>query len=227
MAKRTTIKFGTQDVVHQYHPTGKTVGGTRGDPLAIHGHRATATSPGPPSAGISGLPSISHADSYPPPLSITAPGARVEGSTSRDLLSESPTEPTSQILSIPPLPPRSPGAESIPYSAPPTQNPSRSKPGRKDSRELFGDSPGTGTLLSFPSVTDSARSWDGDAANDSWQRGRGTKKYPKGDKEVDREESVSLWQREGDEASGEDSEDLNHGGIRLVTPPSKGGSSRF
>ncbi|KAJ3996077.1 magnesium transporter NIPA-domain-containing protein [Lentinula boryana] len=235
MNKRPTIKFDTQDVVHQYHPTGQTPGGTRGDPTAIHGHRATATSPGPP-----GTPGA-HADSYPPSLSMTTAAAAATGAGAgpgalRDLLSESPTETEgpsasalSQIISLPPLPPRSPGQESIPYSAPPT---SQSRQGRKDSRDIFNDTPSTTTLMSFPSVTDSARSWDGyEEPNYSGHLGARGRRYPKGNKDTDREESVSLWQRDSmDSASGEgDADDgaTQHGGIRLVTSPYKGEGSRF
>ncbi|KIK51270.1 hypothetical protein GYMLUDRAFT_50681 [Collybiopsis luxurians FD-317 M1] len=234
MNKRPTIKFDTQDVVHQYHPTG--TGGARVDADAIHEHRATTASP-----GIPGLPTPSHAESFPS-LSMTqtaaaATGAGAPQQSSQDLLSDSPTdtEPAlSQILALPPLPPRSPGQENLPYSAPPTMIP-RAKPGRKDSREIFnvdGASPSSATLKSFPSVTDSARSWDADmdsgagagagGEGDS-SRGRSARRYPKGDKDADREESVSLWQKE--EGEGED-DASRHGGIRLVTPY-KGGSSRF
>ncbi|KAJ3882666.1 magnesium transporter NIPA-domain-containing protein [Lentinula edodes] len=226
MNKRPTIKFDTQDVVHQYHPTGQTPGGTRGDPTAIHGHRATATSP-----GIPGLPGH-HNDINP----LSIPPSPSAASASRDLLSESPTDTEgpsastlSQIISLPPLPPRSPGHETIPYSAPPTSILPRLRPGRKDSRDLFNDTPSTTTLLSFPSVTDSARSWDGDqeSSHSSTTRGRTARKYPKGDKETDREESVSLWQRDGDsvDGDGDETDMAPHGGIRLVT--SKGGSSKF
>ncbi|KAJ3783258.1 magnesium transporter NIPA-domain-containing protein [Lentinula aff. detonsa] len=238
MNKRPTIKFDTQDVVHQYHPTGQTPGGTRGDPTAIHGHRATATSPGPP-----GTPGA-RADSYPPSLSMSTTAAAATGAgagpgASRDLLSESPTETEgpsasalSQIISLPPLPPRSPGQESIPYSAPPTSILPHSRQGRKDSRDIFNDTPSTTTLMSFPSVTDSARSWDADEEpNYSGHLGARGRRYPKGNKDTDREESVSLWQRDSmDSASGEGDDDdgaTQHGGIRLVTSPYKGEGSRF
>ncbi|KAE9400290.1 DUF803-domain-containing protein [Gymnopus androsaceus JB14] len=226
--KRTTIKFDTKDVVHQYHPTG-TTGAKRDDPGAIHGHRI----PPPPSPNsiMSGLPSPG---SYPPSLSMTAvataaTGAGASSSRDVDLLSESPTDTDlsasalSQILSLPPLPARSPGQEGLPYSASPTEFVPRAKPGRKDSREIFHDTPSTATLHSFASVTDSARSEDN--SDSGWSRGRTAKKYPKGDKDADREESVSLWHREGgNEDEEEDASRL--AGIRLVTSP-KGGSSRF
>ncbi|KAJ4490945.1 magnesium transporter NIPA-domain-containing protein [Lentinula aciculospora] len=228
--KRPTIKFDTQDIVHQYHPTGQTPGGTRGDPKAIHGHRATATSPGIPGIGA-------HGDSYPPPLSVTttATGAGAGVSGSRDLLSESPTDTEgpsasalSQIISLPPLPPRSPGQEAIPYSAPPTSILPRPRQGRTDSRDIFNDTPSTTTLLSFPSVTDSARSWDKESnrSSHSSTRGRTSKRYPKGDKDTDREESVSLWQRDSEDSASVDGDedDTAQHGIRLVTSPRTVGS---
>ncbi|KAJ3818037.1 magnesium transporter NIPA-domain-containing protein [Lentinula raphanica] len=243
----TIIKFDTQDVVHQYHPTGQTPGGTRGDPMAIHGHRATATSsPGP---GTPGTPGV-RADSYPPSLSMNTsavPPPVTGAGASRDLLSDSPTDTEapsiSQMISLPPLPPRSPGHESIPYSAPPTTVLPRLRQGqgRTDARNIFGDTPSTTTLMSFPSVTDSARSWDGDGEEEGSRTsghlgGRGRKRYPKGDKETDREESVSLWKKDdegsvsgsGEGADEEDDDMTQRGGIRLVTSSSfKGGSGGF
>lgn len=217
MNKRPTIKFDTKDVVHQYHPTGTTPGSTN-DPGAIHGQRISS-----PNNPISRL----NSDSYPPSLSMTA-AVSAANPASRDLLSESPTDTEhpssalSQILSLPPLPARTPGLEGLPYSAPPTQFVPRANPGRKDSREIFdNNNTPSSALLSFPSVTDSARSVDNDT-DSNHSRGRAAKRYPKGDRDADREESVSLWQREGGDEDDDDASRL--AGIRLVT---KGGSTRF
>ncbi|CAK5265525.1 unnamed protein product [Mycena citricolor] len=45
LGKRTTIKFGTEDVVHQYHPTGGQSGTPRRDDAAIHSSRPVVESP--------------------------------------------------------------------------------------------------------------------------------------------------------------------------------------
>ncbi|KIK50917.1 hypothetical protein GYMLUDRAFT_252535 [Collybiopsis luxurians FD-317 M1] len=191
------------------------------------------------SPGIPGLPTPNHTELSPSLLMTqTAAAATSAQQSSQDLLSDSPTdtEPAlSQILALPPLPPHSSGQENLPYSAPPTMIPWE-KLGWKDSREIFnvdGVSPSSVTLKSFPSVTDSARSWDADidldtgsgagGEGDSSSRGRSARRYLKGDKDADWEESVSLWQKEEDEGEDDASQ---HGGIQLVTLY-KGGSSQF
>jgi len=122
-----------------------------------------------------------------------------------------------QTISLPP----SFSLEHEVHSAPPTLNPRFARTGRMDARDVFNSS---GTLLSFPSVTDSAasRDWDGDIDVESGkERGRTAKKYPRGaDNDDDREESVSLWQRGGRESPPDDDR-ANAAGIRLV-PQSKG-----
>jgi len=134
----------------------------------------------------------------------------------------------------------------------------------------------SGTLLSFPSVTDSGRSeeiWDEEELERQKERarerdrersftthtssqdnnkgkekpsrptsgGHHSRRYPKGDREDDREESVSLWRRQSEDDAGTSSvegegigspEDemslqspLREGGIRLVSPGKKNGAS--
>jgi hypothetical protein len=89
-------------------------------------------------------------------------------------------------------------------------------------RHIFNASQSSTTLLTFPSVTDSARSegWDEEELERQKQkarekdRGRSARKYPKGDGEDDRTESESLWIPI---ATDEDSPTLEGGGgIRLV-----------
>ncbi|KIK50903.1 hypothetical protein GYMLUDRAFT_252521 [Collybiopsis luxurians FD-317 M1] len=171
-------------------------------------------------------------------MTQTAAAAMGAQQSSQDLLSDSPTdtEPAlSQILALLPLPPHSSGQENLPYSAPPTMI-LQEKLGWKDLREIFnvdGVSPSSVMLTLFPSVTDLVRSWDADidlgtgsgagGEGDLSSRGRSARRYPKGDKDADWEESVSLWQKE--EGKGEDDASW-HGGIWLVTLY-KGGSSRF
>ncbi|KAJ7031029.1 magnesium transporter NIPA-domain-containing protein [Mycena alexandri] len=190
IAKRTTIKFDAQDVVHQYHPTGGGGGTPRRDDAAIHAFRPALPSPGLPS-------SASELDDPAPPSNLriaaidAGRGAAEREHATADALAAGCTTPTGQ--------------------------------------QVRG-SPQSGTLLSFPSVTDSARSanWEDGAPAGSGStpgtpgRGRGQKKYPKTAGDDDREESVSLWQRG---QSGRDSEEdapirrlEGLGGIRLVQP---------
>jgi hypothetical protein len=107
------------------------------------------------------------------------------------------------------------------------------EPGQAPGAEQVRGSPQSGTLLSFPSVTDSARSanWEDGAAmpeNAGATRGRAVKKYPRTGGDDDREESVSLWQRSGRDspddgtssnpASASSESASVRGGIRLVQP---------
>ncbi|KAJ6507436.1 magnesium transporter NIPA-domain-containing protein [Mycena vitilis] len=251
VAKRTTIKFDSQDVVHQYHPTGP--GTPRRDDAAMHTHRPALESPGMPSSNSL------HEEGYPPrvradtePLAgLAGVGAQrnAGGSGSRDQLlgddlDDAPPIPITglasmrqQTISLPDAysnehsvrsAPPAPGAGR--FAVPPAQK-------RTDSRDIFDGqqvrgSPQSGTLLSFPSVTDSARSanWEDGAptqpvSTPGTPRGRSTKKYPKTAGDDDREESVSLWQRDGRDSptsgtasSGDSSSGLDGGGIRLVQP---------
>ncbi|KAJ7140944.1 magnesium transporter NIPA-domain-containing protein [Mycena epipterygia] len=254
VAKRTTIKFDSQDVVHQYHPTGP--GTPRRDDAAIHMHRPAFESPSPSSAQLPGAED----DGYPPrtradtePL-VGFVGANVR-SGSRDLLlgdlDDAPPAPLTgqgsasvrlQTLSLP----DAFANEHSVHSAPPSLMPRFPGARRMDSRDIFAEpgqaqaqglvpgqtqqvrgSPQSGTLLSFPSVTDSARSanWE-DGAPATGERGRAPqKKYPRGAGDDDREESVSLWQRggrdspdDGPVSATDSTESSAIGGIRLVQP---------
>ncbi|KAJ6594639.1 magnesium transporter NIPA-domain-containing protein [Mycena capillaripes] len=259
IAKRTTIKFDAQDVVHQYHPTGP--GTPRRDDAAIHMHRPALESPGLPPSGT--LPGD---DGYPPrvradtePLSGLA-GVGAQRSGSRDQLLGFGAD--DELDDAPPIPFGGPVASSMRQqtlslpdafsnehavrSAPPTlvQGRFAGPPGprRMDSRDIFAEggpgqqvrgSPQSGTLLSFPSVTDSARSenWEdgasvpaGPESTNGGGRGRAQKKYPRTGGDDDREESVSLWQRDGRDSptsagtASSESGAGSAGGIRLVQP---------
>ncbi|KAG6839572.1 hypothetical protein C0991_001405 [Blastosporella zonata] len=205
MGKRPTIKFDSQDLVHQYDRPGT------GDAHVTEHRRAVGTPVTPV---------------YPPlpPLSV----ARTEG------LPPPPTSTTNLLGTEEELS----RIDERSSSAPPTMNPQAGFPfpgarknlGRADSRDLFSSS--AGTLLSFPSVTDSARSetWENETKRGS-DRGRSHKRYPKGAGDDDREESMSLWQTSGEQEEEEEgpspvSTEEALGGIRLVTPPPRA-SSRF
>ncbi|KAF5386074.1 hypothetical protein D9615_002686 [Tricholomella constricta] len=242
MAKRPTIKFDSQDVVHQYDRPGT------GDAVLTEHRRAVGS---PITPGYPPLPSLPHSMTEGlPPLSTSdrvdllgldtgtmspveegssagaSANASAGGSTKASSATGSMGESTLRQTLL--LHPSRFASEKEVQSAPPTLSPragfTRPNMGRKDSRDLFADSPSTGTLLSFPSVTDSARSeaWDeSDFSKKASERGRSTKRYPKGANEDDREESVSLWQQGGgeDEEEEEPSPVLTEalGGIRLVT----------
>lgn len=200
--KRPTIKFDTQDVIHQYHPPGS------GDGTAIHEHRDVLR--GTPPAG-DGMP-------YPPARTQSSPDANVEatGSSTTD-------GSMRQTLSMPSLfDDETKGVR----SAPPTVNTrfSRNMTGRADSRDIFDNSPSSATLMSFPSGSDSAgnRPWEAD--EDERGRPKRIQRYPKGAGDIDREESVSLWQQHSTDEEN-DYDGLPRGnGIRLVKPSS---GSRF
>ncbi|KAG5637050.1 hypothetical protein H0H81_006001 [Sphagnurus paluster] len=267
--KRPTIKFDSQDVVHQYERPGT------GDSHVTEHRRAVGS---PVGAGYPPLPG----GAYPRPEGLPAPSAsdRVDllglgidadvlaavqeasssssssstgsasanagnstkaGSTSTSSSStgQSTVRQKTQTLLLPTsrFTQQQQQQESGMHSAPATF--ARAHIGRGDARDLFGPHSGTsttGTLLSFPSVTDSARSqlWEDDhdeMETDSVRRGRTEKRYPKGAGDDDREESVSLWQRAGERrGEGEGEEEEVHsspasyespGGIRLVTPQTR------
>ncbi|KAF7288715.1 DUF803-domain-containing protein [Mycena chlorophos] len=252
--KRTTIKFGAEDVVHQYHPTGP--GTPRRDDNAIHTNRPALDSPGLssgfPLQDDSGYPPRTRADTEP--LAGVA-GVGASGRTgSRDLLladvddaeSSGPvpsTIPRQQTLSLPDVF----ANEHSVHSAPPTVVPRIPPTRRLDSRDIFDsngqqvsarESPQSGTLLSFPSVTDSARSANWEDGNSplppvpslpslsggspaSSQRSGKAKRYPRGGAEEDQEESVRLWERNGrdsPEATRTNSTDSAPPSVRLVQP---------
>ncbi|KAF7315609.1 DUF803-domain-containing protein [Mycena indigotica] len=238
--KRTTIKFGAEDVIHQYHPTGP--GTPRRDEHAIHTNRpafdSPAVSPGP-LPDHSGYPPRTRADTEP-----TSGVAGIGAAGSKDLLLADVDDSVPlrhQTLSLPEAYSSENSTQSAPSTAVPRMPPAR----RMDSRDIFnegggqvsaGDSPQSGTLLSFPSVTDSARSanWEdggplppvpslptvsGSPAGS--QRSNASKRYPLSGGQEDQDESVRLWERGGrDSPTGTESTEsaTSAGGIRLVQP---------
>ncbi|KAF7321615.1 DUF803-domain-containing protein [Mycena kentingensis (nom. inval.)] len=143
--KRTTIKFGTEDVVHQYHPTGP--GTPRRDENAIHTNRPALESPAMvpgslPSPDTSGYPPRTRADTEPLAGGVAGIGAR---GGSRDLLlgdmdedgsiplTAAGTMPRQQTISLP----DAFLSEHSVHSAPPTVVPRIPPTRRVDSRDIF------------------------------------------------------------------------------------------
>lgn len=260
--KRPTIKFDNQDLVHSYNRPGT------GDNTARHEHRQALASPAsnsgypplPPIPTTSGslldISSPPQIYQSPPDSNLAGLGAGggdtsgMVGSTTavgsvseyddKDLRDSSLD---SQLLAYPPLF----KDEHRVHSAPPTvlydkyRVQAGQKPARKDSRDIFQErTPSTvrGTLLSFPSVTDSARSQDWDeeelerekqvkqqkslsttSRDKSKERKSPGKRYPKGADEADMEESESLWRKSLENESEEGSQETH--GVRLVIPKRK------
>lgn len=206
IGKRPTIKFDSQDVVHQYSRPGT------GDNSVIHQHREAPHSP---------LGNI-----YPPspqPLGINTDSTSAAAAASNaDLYSDDDNDG----LTLPLLSRIS--SEHAAHSAPPLIN--QRLPKRIDARDIFHSSSRAPTQLpTFPSPVDStlsvgaAQSSRGNSSSSGkTDRGRSPRRnYPRGDKEDDRDESVGLWQPEED-----DDIPPPGGGIRLVQPTS-GPSSKF
>ncbi|KAF8956664.1 magnesium transporter NIPA-domain-containing protein [Flammula alnicola] len=246
VGKRPTIKFDSQDVVHQYSRPGQP------QSPATHEHRQAVHG------------SVLLQDGYPPlpPLPAQRDTVVSEGNlleidtpiqpprnsglstpTANEHTDISATLPN-QMVTLPP----SLANEHVVHSAPPTmyQRFGSSQPVHKDSRELFE----RGTLLSFPSVTDSAPSeWNDEQLerlqlyaekgsnspktssinlsskakekerSRSREKTRTPKRYPKGLGEEDREESESLWHKSAASLEESDTElPPDMGSIRLVQP---------
>jgi len=195
--RQPTIKFDNQEVVHSYHPPGQAG-------AATHEHRDVASRDG-------GMP-------YPPIPSFSGRTNTSEASSSKldgrpvDLMS---SEATEQTVTVPSLLLNLDGQI---RSAPPTTS---ARYARRESSDSASKTPSTATLMSFPSDTDSNANsqvpWYEDEEESESSRGRSKKqRYPRGSREDDREESVSLWHRQPTED--EQPDDPSQGGIRLVQP---------
>lgn len=189
--RNPTIKFDSQDVVHQYHPT------NTGDNTATHEHRSAV-----------------HSATLPP---TPKPGESVDA-FSQGFLPPVLEYDNGGLRSAPPV---LTGLDtSDPYHRPRAENP-------------FAGSPSTATLTSFPSISSITQAtagssvrtaYDDDEVRDSRHHHsphQHHRQYPRGDKDVDREESESLWHRSSSE---DDDIPPNQGSIRLV--PS-GTSTKF
>ena len=219
---RTTIKFDSQDVVHSYKRPGT------GDNTATHEHRQAHGS-------------TLH-DAYPP-LSIHPPSSTLHEDKEPNLFSTSPTmlRHSTAPSAIPRLPP--PGAsqtlnvrpsitnEHTVHSAPAAIPQSTSTSSKGD---LFDSTSGKETLLSFPSITDSAPSeWGAEDVDKGKSREpakfsriplKSPKRYPRGAADDDEEESATLFRNETISSGGHEGHDDNSSttpvdisGIRLVS----------
>ncbi|KAF5337657.1 hypothetical protein D9758_012997 [Tetrapyrgos nigripes] len=266
--KKPTIKFGSQDVIHSYHPT-TGLGGP--DLEATHESRPTITRSPSGGAGLGTPGAVMHGGGYPPARLDTMGTGDNKTMSQLLTLAESPVEeragsgeglPRGNALMLQESEPHfasgsssrsKPGHVNLDddldrevKSAPPVQKgfPRIPMPGgRKDSRDVFlPDSNSTTTLMTFPSVTDSARSLDDGDLPDEIGRSSGggksqhhshlhlnigedsktghnhhshnAKKYPRGAQDQDREETRRLFKKNAD---GQESTDSEAGGNSPVS----------
>nr|VWP02477.1 Thioredoxin reductase (EC [Ganoderma boninense] len=205
--RKQTIKFGNEDVVHSYHVPGS------GDDSAIHERRNA------PHASGSKYDSVS---------SGGWSSKAVVGTNGE----QTPTTAGSQFIPLPPIESREDVTDpSIPLTAPPTLERASDAARR---RPTLDGLPPSGTMSSFPSASSaSAPNSPGGHAGQStpskssrmhvlplFSRSPSSRHYPRGDLDDDREESISLWNRESTESldTSENSSEteLPGGGIRLV-----------
>ncbi|PFH49010.1 hypothetical protein AMATHDRAFT_64010 [Amanita thiersii Skay4041] len=273
MNKRPTIKFDSQDVVHQYNRPGT------GDNMATHEHRAAGVRSPPPATYPPKPPSMASQTSFEHFVHLEGLDRQLHqqqqqqqpqhgGSRSgSDSDHDNETESDRQTLLVNPRLGFEPAVQSapplfqarFPVIIPRTRTSSNNSTiKRKDS--LLADSPSSISLLGFPQPTDSAsrsdheqeQGWDEEELERQKQRARDVdrgrsvvvmnakqRRYPKGDGEDDREESVSLWHGRSpamlydgdDDYDYYDDQDGNSalagptGGIRLVQPSTDSASS--
>ena len=186
-ARRPTITFDSEAMVHSYHRPGT------GDDVALHERRK--------------VDSVDVSMRYPPTPSSTDPM----------IINTSPVEERGGITRASKMLDAPPYEDKLVHSAPPTVSPrfAQNYGVRPDAREIFSTSQSSsGNLL--------AMSGSEEEVGTASQRGRRSRRYPKGVGDDDREESVSLW-REPPESVEDDRSDetLTDGGIRLVQPASR------
>ncbi|KIL57299.1 hypothetical protein M378DRAFT_88109 [Amanita muscaria Koide BX008] len=254
--KRPTIKFDSQDVIHQYDRPGT------GDNRATHEQRATHSSPGPRSSTFVNPPDSPSSQrtstatqqeepqipKLPPPLALPTEGVLLQLDSPEQ--SYDFREEAKQLwLNIPSKEQQPPQPRSAPSTFSPRFQQAQAQavaklPQRIDSRDVFVDSPGSNTLKTFPSITESGRSeavWNDEELERQKQQAKARdrarsmgKRYPKTSSVDDAEESQRLFRKqsvgnliagvaaseEGAEESEQDTETGigSPGGIRLVKP---------
>lgn len=237
VAKRPTIKFDSQDVVHQYSRPGQP------QSPAIHEHRQAVHGSMLLHGGYPPLPPLPDARD-----SVVSEGNLIDTVPALPPPPPGPSTPTqTSVLGTPGheqtlvLPPAISNEHSV-HSAPASMHQRTGRPGsglppRKDSREVFDRS----TMLTFPSVTDSSPSeWNdeelsrlqlfasagGSDRNSSStlgvgpktkaerekskerERTRTPKRYPKGLDDDDQEESRGLVRRDTNASTEESDSEL-------------------
>ncbi|KIY67894.1 DUF803-domain-containing protein [Cylindrobasidium torrendii FP15055 ss-10] len=239
-SKKPTIKFGSTELVHSYHPTG--AGRGRDDREAVHEAR--------PVQGYPPLPNTARADvsSEVFPRGRTTSSSGESTITRPNWLDASPPRGSLDGRFTMPVP-SGIQLEHTVHSAPPLRT-TRPVVGRVDSRDVFMqpspememETPSGESLMSFPSVTEfpdvpgsnsSTITPTSHRGEEHGGRGRQAKRYPKGAGDDDRDESVSLWRGraggssssgEGSSEEGGESEEERRRGVRLVKP---GGDDRL
>ncbi|KLO15377.1 DUF803-domain-containing protein [Schizopora paradoxa] len=232
-APRTpTIKFGTEEVVHKYRPTGA------GDASATHERRDVinrTASPNPlglqpiAEASVDGLPL--HQPS-PQPAFATSPAAELSSSR---FLSPSPKSAPATLF-----PPGNPGIGNVQLVDPFEKLPATAGASTFGSVGKFGD---RNRLSSTQPLPQRSRFSDMDEDDEGWRRDSQSHRvqaprhsrvasdrrgYPRN--EDDREESISLVQDaslrddvgDDNEYDNVDDDDIREGGIRLVGQSSDG-----
>ncbi len=206
--RKQTIKFGDQDVVHSYHVPGT------GDDSATHEHRSA----------LHGGASLKYD-------SVSSSGWSDKAVVGANGGEQTPTG-APQILNLPSL--EDITDPSAPLTAPPVLS-SRGNSGKK-SFHPFDGLPSTTTSSVFPDATPLPPPSSTPGARDPpstpltptsrlrqlqlFGRSPSGRPYPRGDRDDDREESLSLWNRSSGEGSdlveNTSETDLPGGGIRLV-----------
>ncbi|KAI0058115.1 DUF803-domain-containing protein [Artomyces pyxidatus] len=194
-ARKQTIKFGDQDVVHSYHRS------TAGkDESAVHERRVAPHTGSPLSPRVNPPPTL-------PPLSNDA------GTSSIDYFDQS-------AASVPPRPDFEADAEVLGLrTAPPRLGTGVLPQAYKDP---FEGSPSTSTVASFPSASLSEETEREQERlkghHRRYSNHSSVRSYPKGDRRDDAEESVSLWDRrsESEEDFGAASPPPGGSSVRLV-----------
>ncbi|VDC07560.1 unnamed protein product [Peniophora sp. CBMAI 1063] len=210
-ARKQTIKFDNEDIVHQYHR------GAGPDGSAIHEHRPAAGAVSSPLSQIPSLPSLNES------LGTVSMGTVSTNDSSRTTAGGNSAASMQSASTYSGLPPASYadaeayGLRSAPVmgSSPPEQY-----------TDPFAASPSTATIGSFDAEAQRIRGGGRHNRESSRHSGRSNRSYPRShDKAEDAEESMRLFDQSQSQS---DEEDVDHegpppGSVRLVqNRPPKG-----
>lgn len=211
--RKQTIKFGDQDVVHSYHVPGM------GDNTATH-ERRSALHNGGASLKYDSVSSSGWSDK----AVVGANGEQTPTTGGQTLIL--PVVDSREDITDPTAPLTAPPALGSSGNTTTFQRPDASSP--------FEGLPSTTTLSSFPSATSASSPGPRDSPSTPamsptarlrhiqlFGRSPSGRHYPRGDRDDDREESISLWNRPSTDSldlenSSASETDLPGGGIRLV-----------